>query len=275
MKDVLAAFRRGIGDHIRVHDNMLIWASNPHLAMTWMDAVVDGKPVTGRDGYQVEINALWYNAICYTLALARKHRDNAFVHEWKEAPDRIKEAFNELFWYPQEEYLADYVDERRAEHLHPPEPDHRLLASLRHAERRPETERNLGRTAPPADPQGAQDALAAQPALRMTVRRRPAHPRPGLPPGNRDGRGCSEHYVRLASTSRGKSSATEAVEIVKNFEEDISDNGLASISEIYDGDPPYNARGTISQAWSVGAILRINEMIEEYGGCKSSYWDNL
>ena len=112
MKDVLAAFRRGIGDHIRVHDNMLIWASNPRLAMTWMDAVVDGKPVTGRDGYQVEINALWYNAICYTLALARKHRDNAFVHEWKEAPDRIKEAFNELFWYPQEEYLADYVDER-------------------------------------------------------------------------------------------------------------------------------------------------------------------
>ena len=73
----------------------------------------------------------------------------------------------------------------RAEHLHPPEPDHRLLASLRHAERRPETERNLGRTAPPADPQGAQDALAAQPALQRTVRRRPAHPRPGLPPGNR------------------------------------------------------------------------------------------
>ena len=58
--------------------------------MTWMDAVVDGKPVTGRDGYQVEINALWYNAICYTLELARKHRDNAFVHEWKEVPTGSK-----------------------------------------------------------------------------------------------------------------------------------------------------------------------------------------
>ena len=74
-----------------------------------LDAVVDGKPVTGRDGYQVEINALWYNAICYTLELARKHRDNAFVHEWKEAPDRIKEAFNELFWYPQEELSLIHI----------------------------------------------------------------------------------------------------------------------------------------------------------------------
>ena len=84
-----------------------------------------------------------------------------------------------------------------------------------------------------------------------------------------------EHYVKACFDITGKEFCNEAVEIVKNFEEDISDNGLASISEIYDGDPPYNARGTISQAWSVGAILRINEMIEEYGGCKSSYWDNL
>ena len=84
-----------------------------------------------------------------------------------------------------------------------------------------------------------------------------------------------EHYVKACFDIKGKEFCNEAVEIVKNFEEDISDNGLASISEIYDGDPPYNARGTISQAWSVGAILRINEMIEEYGGCKSSYWDNL
>ena len=274
MKDVLAAFRRGIGDHIRVHDNMLIWASNPHLAMTWMDAVVDGKPVTGRDGYQVEINALWYNAICYTLALARKHRDNAFVHEWKEAPDRIKEAFNELFWYPQEEYLADYVDERGQNTFIRPNQiiacslpygmlsDDRKLSVISVVRRHLLTPKGL-RTLSPRNPLYEGRCEGDQP-----TRDRAYHQGTVWP-------WLLEHYVKACFDIKGKEFCNEAVEIVKNFEEDISDNGLASISEIYDGDPPYNARGTISQAWSVGAILRINEMIEEYGGCKSSYWDNL
>ena len=274
MKDVLAAFRRGIGDHIRVHDNMLIWASNPHLAMTWMDAVVDGKPVTGRDGYQVEINALWYNAICYTLELARKHRDNAFVHEWKEAPDRIKEAFNELFWYPQEEYLADYVDERGQNTFIRPNQiiacslpygmlsDDRKLSVISVVRRHLLTPKGL-RTLSPRNPLYEGRCEGDQP-----TRDRAYHQGTVWP-------WLLEHYVKACFDIKGKEFCNEAVEIVKNFEEDISDNGLASISEIYDGDPPYNARGTISQAWSVGAILRINEMIEEYGGCKSNYWDNL
>ena len=269
MKDVLAAFRRGIGDHIRVHDNMLIWASNPHLAMTWMDAVVDGKPVTGRDGYQVEINALWYNAICYTLELARKHRDNAFVHEWKEAPDRIKEAFNELFWYPQEEYLADYVDERGQNTFIRPNQiiacslpygmlsDDRKLSVISVVRRHLLTPKGL-RTLSPRNPLYEGRCEGDQP-----TRDRAYHQGTVWP-------WLLEHYVKACFDIKGKEFCNEAVEIVKNFEEDISDNGLASISEIYDGDPPYNARGTISQAWSVGAILRINEMIEEYGGCKSS-----
>ena len=46
--------------------------------------------------------------------------------------------------------------------------------------------------------------------------------------------------------------------------EDISVSGIASINEIYDGDPPHNPRGAVSQAWSVGAILRIAQMIEAY-----------
>ena len=260
--------------YVTAGDNMLIWASNPHLAMTWMDAVVDGKPVTGRDGYQVEINALWYNAICYTLELARKHRDNAFVHEWKEAPDRIKEAFNELFWYPQEEYLADYVDERGQNTFIRPNQiiacslpygmlsDDRKLSVISVVRRHLLTPKGL-RTLSPRNPLYEGRCEGDQP-----TRDRAYHQGTVWP-------WLLEHYVKACFDIKGKEFCNEAVEIVKNFEEDISDNGLASISEIYDGDPPYNARGTISQAWSVGAILRINEMIEEYGGCKSSYWDNL
>lgn len=54
--------------------------------MTWMNAVIDGRPVTPRNGYQVEVNALWYNAVCYALELAGKHADKAFVKAWESLP---------------------------------------------------------------------------------------------------------------------------------------------------------------------------------------------
>ena len=48
------------------------------------------------------------------------------------------------------------------------------------------------------------------------------------------------------------------------FEEEMNKNGIGSISEIYDGDPPHAGRGAISQAWSVSALLRIRRMIKNY-----------
>ena len=67
MKELLAAYRRGVGG-VAVHDNGLVWASAPDKALTWMNALAGGVPVVSRDGYPVEINALWYNAVCYALS---------------------------------------------------------------------------------------------------------------------------------------------------------------------------------------------------------------
>ena len=77
-----------------------------------------------------------------------------------------------------------------------------------------------------------------------------------------------EHYVKANFDLYGKDFINEATEILQNFEEDISVSGIASINEIYDGDPPHNPRGAISQAWSVGAILRIDQMIKAYSKLK-------
>ena len=62
-----------------------------------MDAVVDGEPVTQRPGLPVEVNALWYNAVCSALAFAGG-RDKKFVASWKELPDLIRNSFIEQFW---------------------------------------------------------------------------------------------------------------------------------------------------------------------------------
>src|SRR5581483_6744272 len=49
-------------------------------ALTWMDARVDGRPVTQRAGKPVEVNALWVNALAaIARLLARVGRDDAAV----------------------------------------------------------------------------------------------------------------------------------------------------------------------------------------------------
>ncbi|MDE7123199.1 MAG: amylo-alpha-1,6-glucosidase, partial [Alistipes sp.] len=108
MKEILESYRRGVAGRVVLNDNGLVWASSEERPLTWMDSKVDGRAVTPRNGYQVEVNALWYNAVCYALDLAEANGDKAFVKAWEEVPARTSESFNELFRLP-EGYLADYV----------------------------------------------------------------------------------------------------------------------------------------------------------------------
>jgi len=51
--------------------------------------------------------------------------------------------------------------------------------------------------------------------------------------------------------------------LIWGFEEVMSEHGVSTVSEIHDGDPPHAPNGTISQAWSVGEILRIMDLLEK------------
>ncbi len=110
-KSVLNAFVRGTSFNIHMRENGLIYADSPGKALTWMDAVVDGSPVTQRKGYNVEINALWYNAVSFSLELARTGNDKKFIKEYEKLPALIKKSFLEIFWDEKTGYLADYVND--------------------------------------------------------------------------------------------------------------------------------------------------------------------
>ena len=90
--------------------NGLIYAGEKGKALTWMNAYVDGKPVTPRTGCAVEVNVLWYNAVMFSLNLADKAKDQEFIRKWHTLPDRIKSSFIEVFWDEGNRYLADFVD---------------------------------------------------------------------------------------------------------------------------------------------------------------------
>ena len=73
-----------------------------------------------------------------------------------------------------------------------------------------------------------------------------------------------EHYVKAKFDVQGKGFIAKAEEILDGFADELNTYGIGSIGEIFDGDPPHHSRGSISQAWSVGAVLRIKEMVDKY-----------
>jgi glycogen debranching enzyme len=68
----------------------------------------------------------------------------------------------------------------------------------------------------------------------------------------------------------GKQGLEVVEKLYEGFEEDMHMHGLGTVSEIYDGDPPHNPGGAISQAWSVAELLRIRSMIEKYKAEKNN-----
>ena len=108
MKQVLESYKRGVAGRVALNDNGLVWASSDEVPLTWMNSVIDGRSVTPRNGYQVEVNALWYNAVRYALRLAGEAGDTKFVKAWEKLPERTAASFNELFRLPKG-YLADCV----------------------------------------------------------------------------------------------------------------------------------------------------------------------
>lgn len=267
MKAVLQAFRDGINENILMHENGLIWALQAGKALTWMDAVVNGEPVTQRGGYVVEINALWYNAIKFTLELAHTYGDKKFIKEWEALPSKIEESFINTFWNEEVGYLADYVDYQG--HNLALRPNQVIAASLPYSPIDDATKilvlRAIGQV------------LLTPKGLRTLS---PEHPDyEGVYRGSQAVRDRAYHqgtvwvwqlghYAEASFKLLGKSFCNEAEKIVRNFEEDMTDYGICSIAEVYDGNPPHHPGGSISQAWSVSEILRIIQMIEKHTGKK-------
>ena len=263
MKAILEVYRVGVNNHVKMMGNNLIWADEPGKALTWMDAIVNGVPVTPRSGYQVEINALWYNAICYTLKLATKFGDNKFVESWKDMPEKVQTNFVSVFWYKQKEYLADFVDAAGQNVF--VRPNQVFACSLEFSPITDEMKSSVLKV--------VRRELLTPKGLRTLAPKNDYFE--GEYEGGQDIRDSAYHqgtvwpwligaYIEANFRLLGKSYVEKAKAIIEGFEEDIAKYGVCSIGEVYDGNPPHIPNGCISQGWSVGEILRSIEMIKKY-----------
>jgi predicted glycogen debranching enzyme len=223
--------------------------------LTWMDAKVDGWVVTPRRGKAVEINALWYNALCVLGRwVARAHGDAA-ARPWGEHAARARASFNERFWYADGGYLYDVVDGPNGDSVEC-RPNQVFAISLPNPV--------LDRARWDQVMRVVEERLVTPVGLRSLA--------PGSPNyapryfGNLRARDSAYHQGTVWGWLIGPwvdawrklhpDDPAGARRWVEPLIEHLAEFGVGTIAEIFDAEAPYTPRGCIAQAWSVAEVLR-------------------
>ena len=260
---ILGAYRKGTDFNIKMLENGLISADCTGVALTWMNAYMGGKPVTPRYGCPVEINALWYNAVCFALELATEANDTAFKNEWKALPLIIGNSFRDTFWNEEKGYLADCRYNEQTDWS--VRPNQVIATALKYSPLTKEMKKSILSV--------AKKELLTPRGLRTLSPRDENYQ--GFYEGTEEQREQAVHqgtifpwligfFIEgyLLIHQRGGLSFTKS--IMEGFEEEMNNHCIGTISELYNGNPPHTGKGAISQAWNIGEILRAYQLIDNY-----------
>lgn len=263
VQQIYKAFVGGTHFNIQVDatDGLVSWDARG-VALTWMDVVIGAYPVTPRYGKPVEINALWYSALCWLSQWAERLSQMEYgssVRLTKQAQRYANQAQHvktslQKFWNPQLGYLYDTIepDDRRNFQIRP---NAVLALSLHHCGF--------------SEQQGCQILDLATTSLLTPYGLRSLDPGDpeykGKYEGNQQQRDRAYHqgtvwtwligpYIRAWQRFYPQQSLPfDWQPLLDHF---FFDACLGSISEIFDGDSPHTPRGAIAQAWSVAEVIR-------------------
>ena len=255
--DIIAWHARGTRYGIKADSSGLLSSGEQGVQLTWMDAKVGDWVVTPRRGKPVEIQALWYNALCIMEDLARQFGDQPGQKRYRNMATVASWSFNRLFWNDKTGCLYDVTNGA------PPDssirPNQIFAVSLPYS--------MLSSERANAVVEKVQEQLLTPYGLRSLA--------PGDPqyrgrytggPVERDG---AYHqgtvwpwlmgpfitaYIKVNGGS--EAARRQAAEWLAALKVHLADGGLGHISEILDGDAPQQPRGCIAQAWSVAEVLR-------------------
>jgi predicted glycogen debranching enzyme len=227
----------------------------PGYQLTWMDAKVEDWVVTPRRGKAVEINGLWYNALCLLANWLREEDLDPAAQILAEHAQRARESFNRRFWYAPGNYLYDLVDGEEGDD-HSCRPNQLLAFSLTHPvldkERwKPVLEVVQKRLLTPVGLRSlSPDNAKYKPKYFGDLRARDAAYHQGTVWAWLMGP-FIDAWLRVHPDDRAGARA-----FLEGFKAHLDDACVGSISEIFDAEPPFTPRGCIAQAWSVAEVLR-------------------
>ncbi len=258
LQEIIDWHLRGTRYHIGVDAaDGLLFAGEPGVQLTWMDAKVDDWVVTPRIGKPVEVNALWYHALCLMTRFADRLGESATVYT--EASQKVRSSFHR-FWNEAAGYCFDLLDGPGGNDA-AFRPNQLIAISITQGDQSEPA--LLNRSQQKAILDACELHLLTSYGLRSLAPGDPAYI--GHYVGSVKERDGAYHQGTAWGWLIGPFISAHLkvyndVETARKFLipllDDLSAYGMGSISEIFDGDPPFKPRGCIAQAWSVGAVLQ-------------------
>lgn len=255
LKEIIAAYEHGTDFSIYMEEDGLIHAGSGLDQVTWMDVRVGDWVATPRHGKPVEINALWYHALCLMEEWATRFGEDGSHYAALAA--HAKESFTKEFWNEKDGCLYDVVDGLEGDATL--RPNQIYAVSLPHRMLDADKEKKIV--------DKVYEKLYAKTGLRsLSPDDKEYHP---TYEGCLDKRDHAYHqgtswgfllggfltaYVHVYGTS--KEVIKQADAMLDATREQFYHGCIGSIAEIFDGDEPHTSRGCYAQAWSVGEILR-------------------
>ena len=257
LRDIIDFVRKGGHSNIQVHDNRLLYVNGKDTAVSWMNSTAYGRPVVPRTGYLVEFNALWFNALRFTADLYENNE--AYAAELNATADKCGESFVATF-LNEYGYLLDYVDGAMMDWSVRPNMIFAIALDYSPLDRKQK--------------KGVLDTVTKE--LLTPKGLRSLSPKSGGYNPNYVGRqeqrdfayhqGTAwpwlmgfylEAYVRIYKMS-GLSFIERQLD---NFESEMTQHCIGTISELYDGNPPFIGRGATSFAMNIAEILRARKLL--------------
>ena len=272
LKEIIENYKNGIdlGDNnIKLDKDFLISSGTANTQNTWMDAKTYGIAATPRNGKVVEINSLWYNGLMIMADLAEKFEEQPNTKKYKELARKCKKSFNAKFYNSKRKCLYDVITDEKNK-------DGKI---------RPNQLFALSLTYPIVEPNSieanniinvVEKKLLNNYGLKTLAKGEPNYV--DIYEGDAFKRDMSYHQgitwtwllelyyealKNMVKFEKRKTYKTKLETKLKDFvekekqvfEKEINQRGcVGSIAEIYDSTKPYEPKGAIAQAWSVGAI---------------------
>jgi predicted glycogen debranching enzyme len=256
LKAIIENHARGTAFNIHVDSDGLL-SHGPQL--TWMDAAIDGQPITPRAGKAVEVQALWYNTLRTMELLANRFEENNEAEKYAHMAEKARKSFIEKFWNPEKDYLFDAISEHdkddslRSNQIIAVALDFAMLDDAENGKIVDVVHREL------LTPYG----------LRALTRNDPRYI--GVYAGDRRSRDEAYHngtvwpwmlgsFTTAFLKTKGYTEHRRGY-VLKNFlaplfTKQVLEAGLGTISEIFDGESPHTPKGCIAQAWSIAEPFR-------------------
>lgn len=262
LQDIIRYIIEGKHPNLRLDDNGLLYSNGRDRAVTWMNSTANGRPVVPRTGYIVEFNALWYNALKFCAAIAAEAGKEDAVKSLEERAELCKTSFVDTF-LNEYGYLLDYVDGNMMDWSvrpnmifavafdYSPLNQDQKKSVLDVCTRELLTPKGLRSLSPKS---GGYNPMYVGPQTQRDYAYHQGTAWPWL------GGFYMEACLKLYKRTRLRFIERQMV----GYEDEMNYHALGTISELFDGNPPFHGRGGMSFAMNVAEILRTLKLLEKY-----------